>query len=98
MHGLHVVNYSWILNSIFYLFKQFIPTAVFKRMYFHGSDMASLHRYIDPKYLPKEYGGCCRHFISTEKWISKIDAYKDDFIVKELRDLGFTVKGKSNFC
>lgn len=92
MHGLHIINYSWILNSIFYLFKQFIPAALFKRMYFHGSDMASLHQHIDPEYLPKEYGGWCRYFISTEKWISKIDAYKDDFIVKELRALGFTVK------
>lgn len=93
MHGLHVVNYSWIINSISYLFKQFIPQAVWKRMYFHGSDMASLHRHIHPKYLPSEYGGFCRHFISTEKWIEKVDAYKDDYLVKELRELGFHVKG-----
>ncbi|XP_028171249.1 clavesin-1-like [Ostrinia furnacalis] len=90
MHGLHIINYSWFMNKFFYLFKQFIPKAVWNHLFFHA-DMASLHSHIDPEYLPPEYGGYSRHVITTEQWISKIDKYKDDFLVKELRDLGFTV-------
>ncbi|KAG6457641.1 alpha-tocopherol transfer protein [Manduca sexta] len=92
MHGLHIIRYSWILNSIFYLFKQFMPAAVWSRLHFHGSDMASLHKYIDPEYLPPEYGGRCRHVVTTEEWLAKVYKYRDDFLVQELRDLGFYVK------
>lgn len=53
--------------------------------------MSSLHKYIDPKVLPTEYGGTSRHVISTEEWLAKINKYKDDFMVDELRALGFTV-------
>lgn len=88
----HMINYSWILNTFFYIFKQFIPKTAWGRIHFHGNDMSSLHKHIDPAYLPPEYGGHCQYVISTEKWISKIDEYKDDFLVQELRALGFTVK------
>lgn len=54
--------------------------------------MSSLHKHIDPKYLPEEYGGSCKYLISTEEWIAKINKYKDDFMAQELRDLGFTVE------
>lgn len=91
-HGLHIINYNWILNTCFYLFKQFIPTAAWDRLHFHGNDMSSLHKYIDPKYLPPEYGGHCQYVISTEEWLAKIDKYKDDFMTDELRSLGFTVE------
>lgn len=54
--------------------------------------MSSLHKYIDPKYLPPEYGGTTiPQVISTEEWLAKINKYKDDFMVEELRALGFTV-------
>ncbi|CAH0588206.1 unnamed protein product [Chrysodeixis includens] len=91
-HSLHIIRYNWILHSIFYVFKQFIPQAAWNRLHFHGNDMSSLHKHIDPQYLPPEYGGSCRYVISTEKWISKINEYKDDFVVKELRELGYTVR------
>ncbi|XP_049871713.1 clavesin-1-like [Pectinophora gossypiella] len=91
-HGLHIINYNWILNTCFYLFKQFIPRAAWERLHFHGNDMSSLHKHINPKYLPPEYGGTCRHVITTEEWLRKINMYKDDFMVNELRALGFTVE------
>ncbi|KAH9638086.1 hypothetical protein HF086_014947 [Spodoptera exigua] len=93
-HNLHIIRYNWILHSIFYLFKQFMPRAVWNRIHFHGNDLNSLHKHIDPMYLPPELGGRCRHVISTEKWLSKINEYKDDFLVQELKELGFNVKCK----
>ncbi|CAG9565902.1 unnamed protein product [Danaus chrysippus] len=91
LHGLHIVRYNWILNTFFYVFKQFIPTAAWERVHFHGHDMASLHRHIPPEYLPPEYGGCCPHVVEVDEWVRKVDRFKDDFMVKELRELGFTV-------
>jgi len=51
----------------FQLWKSFngkIPTGCVKRilfyrsqLFFHGKNMESLHKHIDPKYLPKEYNG-----------------------------------------
>ncbi|XP_035447389.1 clavesin-1 [Spodoptera frugiperda] len=93
-HNLHIIRYNWILHSIFYLFKQFMPRAVWNRIHFHGNDLSSLHKHIDPMYLPPELGGRCRHVISTEKWLSKIDEYKDDFLVQELKEIGFNIKCK----
>ncbi|CAH0718129.1 unnamed protein product, partial [Brenthis ino] len=91
IHALHIVRYNWILNTFFYIFKQFIPAAAWDRLHFHGYDMASLQKHIDPIHLPPEYGGRCDHVISFEEWVKKVDRYKDDFLVQELRALGFTV-------
>ncbi|CAK1542023.1 unnamed protein product [Leptosia nina] len=94
IHGVHVVNYNWFLSTFFSLFKQFIPTAAWARLHFHGYDMSSLHKHIHPEYLPPEYGGQCQHVISTEEWLRKINIYKDDFMVEELRALGFKVENE----
>lgn len=91
-HGVHMINYSWILNSCFYIFKQFIPKQFWKRIHFHGSDMNSLKQHIREESLPPEYGGKCRYVIATEEWIRKIDEFKDEYLVNELRDLGFYIK------
>lgn len=92
IHALHIIRYNWILNTFFYVFKQFIPAAAWDRVHFHGYDLESLHKHIDPEYLPPEYGGRCRHVVTFEEWVRKVDRYKDDFMVQELRALGFTVK------
>ncbi|XP_041980698.1 clavesin-1-like [Aricia agestis] len=91
IHRLHVIRYNWFLHTFFYVFKQFIPAAAWDRLYFHGYDMDSLHKHIEPEYLPPEYGGSCKYVITTEEWIRGVNRYKDDFMVQELRALGFTV-------
>lgn len=97
IHGLHVINYSWILNTVFYLFKQFIPKPVWRMIHFHGCDMSSLHKHIDPKYLPPDYGGCCKYVVSMEEWLRKMNRFKDDFLVRELRELGFSVEDEEDY-
>ncbi|KAM3965436.1 clavesin-1-like [Aphomia sociella] len=92
IHNIHMVNYNWIFNTFSYVFKQFIPKPIWNSIHFHGYDMNSLQKHIHPRYLPPEYGGFCEQFIPTEQWLAKIYMYKDDFLIRELRDLGFTVK------
>ncbi|XP_047996014.1 alpha-tocopherol transfer protein-like [Leguminivora glycinivorella] len=91
LQGLHIINYNWLFNSILPMFKQFIPQAGWERIHFH-SNLESLHKHIHPKYLPPEYGGHSKYLVTCEEWLSKIEKYKDDFMVQDLRDLGYQVK------
>lgn len=38
------------------------------QIYFHGQDFESLHSHIDPKFLPKRYGGMRPEYRYTD-WI-----------------------------
>lgn len=42
---------------VFALFKPFLTEKLRKRIIFHGTDRKSLHKYISPKHLSKEFGG-----------------------------------------
>lgn len=42
---------------VFQLFKPFLKDKLKSRIIFHGTDRDSLHQYISPKCLPKQYGG-----------------------------------------
>ncbi|XP_052752263.1 clavesin-2-like [Galleria mellonella] len=92
LNSIHLVNYNWILNTFWYVFKQFIPKPIWNTIHFHGYDLSSLQKQIHPRHLPAAYGGYCRHVISTEEWLGKIYEYRDEYLVQELKDLGFTIK------
>lgn len=92
MSTCHIINYSWIINTFFYLFKRFIPQNFWNRIFFHGYDMKSLHQHIKPDNLPKEYGGTNRDFVTFGQWITKIKKYRDDAFVKDMKELGYLVK------
>jgi len=51
--ALHIVNQNWLFNAAFKIFKPFLNTTMRERLYIHGSDMTSLHKYINPENLPK---------------------------------------------
>lgn len=61
-------------------------------IYFHGSDMKSLHQHIDPSSLPPLYGGTSLDYVTYGEWIKKIKKYRDDEFVNEMKDLGYMVK------
>ncbi|XP_068622670.1 clavesin-1-like [Battus philenor] len=92
LNSCHIINYNWLLNSFFYIFKRFIPQQTWSRIFFHGHDLESLHRHIDPACLPARYGGTCRNHVSTGKWFQKIKKYRDSQFDKEMKALGYLVK------
>lgn len=92
VHGIHVINYSWVLNTALYLFKPFIPADAWDRVHFHGSNVEELHKFIKPCYLPKKYGGNCQYEISADLYLEKIYKYKDEFLIEELKNLGYCVE------
>ncbi|XP_034098503.1 retinaldehyde-binding protein 1 [Drosophila nasuta] len=57
MKEVHFVKQPFIFNMVWTLFKPFVKEKLNKRMHFHGSDMKSLHKFIDPSVLPANYKG-----------------------------------------
>ncbi|XP_041980745.1 clavesin-1-like [Aricia agestis] len=88
----HIINYSWVLHTFIYLFKRFIPQKTWERIHFHGWDLKSLHKHIDPECLPPRYGGTCRNHVPIGTWFQKIKKYRDEQFDKEMKDLGYLVK------
>ncbi|XP_044742839.1 alpha-tocopherol transfer protein-like [Chrysoperla carnea] len=54
---IHVVNSSPILNAAIALVFPFLSTHTKEHIHFHYSDWSSLHKFVNPEILPKEYGG-----------------------------------------
>ncbi|KAF5272333.1 hypothetical protein FQA39_LY07934 [Lamprigera yunnana] len=88
-YAVHIVNQSPVFKAGYSMVKPFMNKEVKKRIYFHGSDMSSLHKHIDPKYLPERYGGTHPDY-SYGGWVEYIK--NNDRVLKELRDLGYTLE------
>ncbi|XP_020286488.1 clavesin-1 [Pseudomyrmex gracilis] len=53
----HIVKQPFLFNMVWQMFKPFVKEKLKKRMFFHGTKMSSLHNFIPPSHLPKNYGG-----------------------------------------
>ncbi|KAL4717305.1 hypothetical protein ACJJTC_017192 [Scirpophaga incertulas] len=85
----HVVNCSRIFETLFHVFRRFAPSDdLWKRVHFHGYDLTSLHRFVNPECLPKRYGGK-RDEVSLEQWLTKIRRYKNKEFDSDIRSLGY---------
>lgn len=86
IHALHIVNQSYIFDVIYNIFKPFLNDAMKERIFFHGDNMESLHKHVDPKYLPEVYGGIHPDY-DYQHWVDS--CRKTPTIVDELRALGY---------
>ncbi|KAJ8973507.1 hypothetical protein NQ317_006497 [Molorchus minor] len=86
IHELHIVNQSKIFDFIYTVFKPFINDKMKERIFFHGTDMESLHQHIDPKHLPERYGGVHPDY-NYQDWIEYFE--RDPQIRWELESLGY---------
>ncbi|XP_067119762.1 clavesin-2-like [Centruroides vittatus] len=80
--GIHVVNTNKILIFLYQIISPFLPYKLKKRIHLHGSDMKELHKVIDPKYLPAEFGGELPPFDSTE-YIQQLKDNEEFFVENE---------------
>ncbi|XP_050309796.1 clavesin-2-like [Anthonomus grandis grandis] len=88
IHAIHIVFQPYIFDIVYRVFQPFLTGTMKDKLYLHGEDMESLHKYIDPKHLPEKYGG--RHpDYAYGPWIE--DFLKNEEIKNELRSLGYTV-------
>lgn len=86
LQAMHIVNNSWALEMFFNVFKPLLSGRMIERLYFHGTDMESLHKHVDPKNLPQKYGGI-HPFYDYRDWI--IGFRKNKTIQDELKSLGY---------
>lgn len=48
----HIINNGWVFDTAYQLFKPFISDKMREKIFVHGTDLESLHKYIDPARLP----------------------------------------------
>ncbi|XP_050438045.1 alpha-tocopherol transfer protein [Adelges cooleyi] len=87
-YAIHILNESWVFDTVFNLFKPLLGRRYHEMLFFHGKNMESLHKHIDPKYLPTVYGGI-RPSYPYQHWF--INMKKNKRIVEEMESLGYDV-------
>ncbi|XP_045470182.1 alpha-tocopherol transfer protein-like isoform X3 [Harmonia axyridis] len=92
VHAMHIVNQSFVFDMVFNIFKPFINERMKSRIFFHGDNRESLHKHIDPKYLPKRYGGVHPDYPQKE-WFEGFQ--RDKKIVWEMKTQGYAVEEES---
>ncbi|EEB12004.1 conserved hypothetical protein [Pediculus humanus corporis] len=85
VNALHVVNEPSIFSVAFSIFKAFLTEKMKKRLYFHGSNLQSLHEHVTPNCLPPELGGKTGP-IDPQEWYKVL---MGDLVRKELSNLGY---------
>ncbi|XP_052125502.1 alpha-tocopherol transfer protein [Frankliniella occidentalis] len=86
--AIHILNESWVFDIIYGLFSPLLADAAIDKVFFHGSDMSSLHEHIHPKHLPTRYGGT-RHEVPYTEWL---DAMRTRNVFRrELKGLGYKI-------
>ncbi|XP_034175121.1 alpha-tocopherol transfer protein isoform X1 [Osmia lignaria lignaria] len=87
-YAIHILHQSWVFDVMFSVFKPLLDVRMQNKIFFHGSNMDSLHQHISPSHLPKKYGGT-REELAYYKWIDSLS--KVPQIVKEMKLLGYIV-------
>ncbi|XP_071450543.1 clavesin-1-like [Hetaerina americana] len=89
LKNIHIVKQPYVFNIVFNMFKPFIREKLKSRMFFHGKDMSSLHKYIDPECLPENYGGTRPKIAySGSDWYETITAEED--YIRQWQKFGYT--------
>lgn len=86
--AIHILNESWVFDIIYGLFSPLLADAALDKLFFHGSDLSSLHEHIDPDHLPKRYGGT-RHEVSYTEWLDVLRS--KNVFRRELKNLGYKI-------
>jgi len=91
----HFVNQPFLFNMVWTMFKPFVKEKLKNRMFFHGNKMESLHKHIDPAYLPEDYGGALPKInYSSVDWYPVLRTLDNEF--KEWNSFGIVQKWRGN--
>ena len=83
---IHIINQSWSFDIIYQLFRPFLNEKMRSKIFIHGNDLSSFHKYIDPGHLPNKYGGDLPEYSYTE-WMDYLT--KNKKVINELEQLGY---------
>lgn len=81
--GFHFVNEPAIFDMIYTFVKPFLNEKIRDRVFFHGTDMESLHIHIPPEILPEELGGL-QPPTDNSSFVKSLLARDDDFFNESL--------------
>lgn len=84
--AIHIINNNWAFDMIFQIFKPFMNERMRERLYVHGSDLSSLHKYVHKSHLPTKYGGELPEYPYTA-WMESLA--KNQTVMDELIQLGY---------
>ncbi|KAF5300289.1 hypothetical protein FQA39_LY11146 [Lamprigera yunnana] len=74
----HIVKQPFIFNMVWAIFKPFVKEKLKGRLHFHGDKMSSLHKFLAPSHLPKNYGGDLPEMDYTgANWYPAIENHMD---------------------
>lgn len=80
LKALHIVNQSRFFKIAFAVIKPFLRDKLRGRLHFHGKDMSSLHKHIDPDCLPKKYGGTLDiPEVTADEWMLLLNVCEKEF-------------------
>lgn len=94
-YAIHILNESRIFDAMFAVFKPLLDANMRNKLFFHGSNYASLHKHISPECLSKKYGGI-KDDIPYYKWIENLT--KVPKIVEEMNKVGYTITDELLEC
>ena len=57
LKGVHLIQQHWYVNILLSVVRPFMKEKMKNRIYSHGNNFANLHRYVDARNLPMEFGG-----------------------------------------
>lgn len=79
LKAVHIVFQPLVFKLIVWpLFKSFIQRKLSRRIFLHGSDMASLHKHIDKDCLPEDYGGTLPKIdYCSSDWYPQLSVYNE---------------------
>lgn len=78
--GIHIINQPKIFQVVFALFKPFLREKLKNRIVFHGTDRASLHKFISASCLPPHYGGTSQVArIDGDQWYALLIKCQDEY-------------------
>lgn len=77
--AIHVINNTSLFSILFSMIKRFLSKKMVDRIYFHGDNLESLHQYVSPNVLPREFGGTQGTFENENFYKSLLDS-EEEFI------------------
>jgi len=85
-HAIHIINHSWLFDKMYNIFKPMLTAEMRSRIYFHGYELANLHKHIEKEHLPERYGGIWPDYSYTI-WFESLR--KNVVIAKEMLTCGY---------
>jgi hypothetical protein len=64
IRDIYVIHQPWYFSIFWAIVKPFLKAKLTKRLHLLGDDVAALHKVVDPKGLPSDFGGALPYDLS----------------------------------